>query len=223
MNPDTQPHKARVYLVDDHPILRQGLVLLISAQADMEICGEASVAQDALRGIADLAPDIAIVDISLEGMNGIELIRVIKQRQHSLRVLVLSMHDESLYAERALRGGADGYIMKAEPPEAILAAVRQVLNGDVFLSARMSKRILREVVGVEDHAASPMDRLTDRELEVFVHISQGLGTRQIAERLHVSIKTVESHRANIRERLALQDGNELLRYAIEWARIQPSS
>ena len=216
---DRPQGKAQVLLVDDHPIVRQGLGELINEQRDMAVCGEAASAHAALKEIAASRPDVAIVDISLKEGNGIELIKDVRRRHGDVPILVLSMHDESLYAERALRAGARGYIMKEAASDKILTAIRQVLRGEVYLSERMVGKLLNSVVGgtVEAEGAS-VDVLSDRELEVFLMIGQGLGTRQIAEKLHLSVKTIESYRAQIREKLKLADGNELLQYAIEWAK-----
>lgn len=216
---DRPKGKARVLLVDDHPILRQGLGELINEQQDMAVCGEAASAHAALKEMASSHPDVAIVDISLKEGNGIELIKDVQRRHDEVRILVLSMHDETLYAERALRAGARGYIMKEAASDSILTAIRQVLRGEVYLSDRMVGKLLNSVVGGAVEAdGPPVNVLSDRELEVFLLIGQGLGTRQIAEKLHLSVKTIESYRAQIRDKLKLADGNELLQYAIEWGK-----
>lgn len=209
--------KARVYIVDDHPVVRNGITMLINKEPDLEVCGEAEDAQTAISNIAAQKPDIAIVDISLKGMSGLELIKHVRARDESLPLLVLSMHDESLYAERVLRAGAMGYIMKQEAPERIVAAIRRVLAGDIYLSPAMSSRILQRFVGARAEAdESPLKQLSDRELEVFEYIGRGHGTRQIAEALHLSVKTIESHRENIKNKLNLRTGMELVQHAIRW-------
>ncbi len=209
------PKKFRVLLVDDHPILRQGLARLINEQKDLMVCGEFEDAAKALDSIENIKPDAAIVDISLKGASGIELLKNIKVRFPQLLVLVLSMHDESLYAERALRAGASGYIMKQEATEQVLVALRKVLGGEIYLSEPMSSKLMHQLVGGKPTAGSLLERLSDRELEIFGLIGQGRGTRQIAEQLHLSVKTVESHRAHIKEKLNLKNATELVHRAIQ--------
>ena len=171
----------------------------------------------ALELVATLMPDLVVVDISLKGSNGIELLKNIKVRYPRQAVLMLSMHDESLYAVRALRAGAAGYVMKQEATEKVLTAIRQVLNGEIYLSERMEKKMMHQLVGGRAaRTGSPLEDLSDRELEVFNLIGQGHGTRQIAEELHLSIKTIESHRAHIKEKLNLKNATELVQHAIQW-------
>jgi len=213
--PSLKKTKFRVLLVDDHPILRQGLARLINEQKDLMICGEFEEAAKALDSIEAAKPDAAIVDISLKGASGIELLKNIKVRFPQLLVLVLSMHDESLYAERALRAGASGYIMKQEATEQVLVALRRVLGGEIYLSEPMSSKLMHQLVGGKPTAGSLLERLSDRELEIFGLIGQGRGTRQIAEQLHLSVKTVESHRAHIKEKLNLKNATELVHRAIQ--------
>ncbi|HYE31771.1 MAG TPA: response regulator transcription factor [Methylomirabilota bacterium] len=210
--------KKRILLVDDHPIVRQGLAELIDAQKDLGVIGTASNMQTALDLIDKLIPDLVIVDISLSGNNGIELVKNIKVRHPKMLILMLSMHDESLYAVRSLRAGASGYIMKQEATDKVLTAIRQVLNGEIYLSEKMEKRMVSQLVGAgrTERTGNPIEDLTDRELEVFGLIGQGHGTRQIAEKLHLSIKTVESHRAHIKEKLNLKTATELVQHAIQW-------
>ncbi len=210
--------KKRILLVDDHPIVRQGLAELIDAQKDLTVTGTASNMQTALDLIDKLIPDLVIVDISLSGNNGIELVKNIKVRHPKMLILMLSMHDESLYAVRSLRAGASGYIMKQEATDKVLTAIRQVLNGEIYLSEKMEKRMVSQLVGAgrTERTGNPIEDLTDRELEVFGLIGQGHGTRQIAEKLHLSIKTVESHRAHIKEKLNLKTATELVQHAIQW-------
>ena len=208
--------KKTVFVVDDHPLLRQGLALLINQQEDLEVCGEAEEAQDAMQAIAQKSPDILIVDISLSGPDGLDLLKNIRASYPSLPVLILSMHDEAIYAERALRARANGYIMKQEATEKVLIAVRRILNGDVYLSDRMANKMLQQYIGGASAIQSRISALSDRELEVFRLIGEGRGTREIAEELHLSIKTVETYQAHIKEKLSLRSGRELIQHAIQW-------
>ncbi len=209
--------RRKVLVVDDHPIVRQGLTQLIGQEADMYVAGGAEDAAGALDAIEKLQPDIALVDISLRETNGIELIKDIKIRHPRLPVLVLSMHQESFYAERVLRAGARGYVTKEEATERLIQAIRQVLSGQVYLSDRMASKMLSKLVeGRPGTDGMSIERLSDRELEVFEFIGHGLTTRQISQRLNRSIKTVESHRANIKRKLKLQNATELLQYAVQW-------
>ena len=210
--------RMRVLIVDDHPAVREALALRIGRQPDLEVCGEAADMSEALRLIADARPDVAVVDISLKAGNGIDLIKRIKDRNDHIRMLVWSMHSESLYAERALRAGALGYINKDQATDRIVEAIRRVLEGRVYLSAAMTERLLQRAVGgARDEATrSPLDVLADRELEVFRLIGAGVKTAEIAERLHVSVKTVETYRDRIRHKLDLGDGTELAHYATQW-------
>jgi DNA-binding NarL/FixJ family response regulator len=209
--------KKRVLLVDDHPVLRHGLAQLINQQADLMVCGEADNTHSAMTMIASLKPDIAVVDLGLRKSMGIELIKDLKVQHPTLPILVLSMHDESLYTERALRAGARGYIMKEEPGEEILLAIRRVLNGRIYLSSNMGTKLLTPIVnGCLDVSSSPIDRLSDRELEVFQLLGKAYETRQIAETLRVSVKTVESYREHIKVKLNLENSTQLIRRAVEW-------
>ncbi|MDB6131754.1 MAG: two component transcriptional regulator, LuxR family [Verrucomicrobiales bacterium] len=189
---------------------------LINHEKDLMICGQYEDAGEAFKGVEDHRPDLAVIDISLKGSSGIELLKNIKCNFPNVLVLMLSMHDESLYAERVLRAGAAGYIMKQEATERILIAIRKVLNGEVYLSERMSTKLMHQLVGGRAASGgSLMERLSDRELEVFGLIGQGKGTRQIAEQLHLSVKTIESHRAHIKEKLNLKNATELVHRAIQ--------
>lgn len=209
--------KARVLLVDDHPIVRQGLGQLINEEPDLAIVAEAEDFPQALAAVDAANPDVAIVDISLKDRSGIELIKEIRARRPGLPILVLSMHDESLHAERVLRAGAKGYIMKQEATEQVMNAIRRVLRGEVYLSERMSSRLVnRLVAGPQNAGGSPIERLSDREFEVFQMIGQGVGPSEIAERLGLSVKTVETHRERIKEKLNLASGSELIRYAMQY-------
>jgi DNA-binding NarL/FixJ family response regulator len=213
----TQTAKKTVLVVDDHPLMRHGLALLINQQQDMQVCGEAEEAQAAMHAIAQLQPDIMILDISLSGPDGLELLKNIRASNPDLPVLVLSMHDEAIYAERALRARANGYIMKQEATEKVLVAVRRILNGEVYLSERMSNKMLQQYIGgAPSMIQSRIASLSDRELEVFRLIGEGRATREIAEELHLSIKTVETYQAHIKEKLALRSGRELIQHAIQW-------
>jgi DNA-binding NarL/FixJ family response regulator len=213
----TSPKKYKVYVVDDHPIVRQGLGLMINREADMFVCGEAEEGHSALQELATLQPDVMIVDISLIGPDGIELVKAIRARNVSLPILMLSMHDESTYAERAIRAGANGYIMKQEATEKVLVAIRRILDGGVYLSDRIAGKMLQQYVrGAATVKHSPMADLSDRELEVFRLIGDGHATRQIAEELHISVKTVETYQAHIKEKLSLRNARELMQHAIEW-------
>lgn len=202
--------------MDDHPIVRHGLTEMINHEKDLMVCGTAEDLRKALEQITALKPDLVVVDISLKGSNGIELLKNIKVRYPKMLVLMLSMHDEALYAVRALRAGAPGYIMKQEATKKVLTAIRQVLAGEIYLSEKMEKKMMQQLAGGRaGRTGSPIEDLSDRELEVFGLIGQGHGTRQIAEELHLSIKTIESHRAHIKEKLNLKNATELLQHAIQ--------
>jgi len=214
---EASSRKIRVLVVDDHPIVRQGLSQLINQEPDLMVCGQAEDARTALEAIDPSQPDILIVDVSLDGPDGIELLKTVRAKDARLPVLILSMHDESLYAERALRAGANGYIMKQEATERVLVAIRQILGGEVYVSERMAKKMVQQFIGGSGVSKrSIIDELTDRELEVFRLIGQGHGTRQIAEELHLSVKTVESYYAHIKEKLSLKNARELVQHAVQW-------
>jgi DNA-binding NarL/FixJ family response regulator len=209
--------KKTVFVVDDHPIVRQGLTLLINQEADLAVCGEAEEMHSALPAIQSARPDILIVDISLNGPDGLELLKNVRITSPRLPVLILSMHDESIYAERALRAGANGYIMKQEATEKVLVALRRILSGEIYVSDRIANSMLRHYVrGANPSEHSSVSDLTDRELEVFRLIGEGHGTRQIAETLHLSVKTVESYQAHIKEKLSLRSARELVQHAVQW-------
>ena len=213
----TDPAKRTVFIVDDHPIIRQGLALLINREPDLIVCGDAEETSSALRRIEELKPELVIVDISLNGPDGLDLLKNIRARDPDLPVLILSMMDELLYAERGLRAGANGYIMKQQATEQVLVAIRRILGGEIYLSERMANKMLHLFVGGSPKKqSSPVADLTDRELEVFRLIGEGHGTRQIADELHLSIKTVESYQAHIKEKLLLRNGRELVQRAIQW-------
>lgn len=210
-------NKHTILIVEDHPIVRQGLAQMVNHEKDLTVCGAAEDPKQAVEQIESLQPELVLLDISLKGGNGIELLKNIKVRFPKTLVLMLSMHDEALYAVRALRAGASGYVMKQEATEKVLTAIRHVLNGEIYLSDRMEKKMMQQLVGGRSsRTGSPLEDLSDRELEVFGLIGQGHGTRQIAEQLHLSIKTIESHRAHIKEKLNLRNANELVQHAIQW-------
>jgi len=213
--------KARVFLVDDHPITRQGVAVLINQERDLTVCGEADSAPKALEMIGKLVPDLAVIDISLKSMSGIELIKNIKVLNPKLAVLVMSMHDESLYAERALRAGAQGYIMKHEASEKILTAIQRVLAGELYLSEGMKEKMVHRIVNTKrEDAGFSIFKLSDREMEVFQLIGNGYSTREIASRLNLSVKTIDSYREHLKLKLALEHGTDLVRYAIQWVKSQ---
>jgi DNA-binding NarL/FixJ family response regulator len=215
--PQTHEHKTRILIVDDHPIVREGIAKLIDHENDLTVCGQAEDAHQAIKAIKTLKPDMVIVDISLKDTSGIDLIKDIQAQNPKLPVLTLSMHDESLYAERALRAGAKGYIMKHEAPEMVVTAIRTVLSGQLYISDKVSTRIMHKLIGTKANIpVAGVDALSDRELEVFLLIGQGFGTRQIAEKLFLSVKTIETYRAHIKEKLGLTDAAQLLQYAIQW-------
>jgi DNA-binding NarL/FixJ family response regulator len=206
----------RIMLVDDHPVMRNGLAQLIDQEPDLKVCGQYEDSPGAFSAIASTKPDLAIVDLSLKGGSGLDLVKNIKAAYPHVLILVLSMHDESLYAERVLHAGASGYIMKQEAADQVLSAIRKVLNGGIHLSEGMSSKFVhRMATGKATAGASAMERLSDRELEVFRLIGEGRGTRQIAQHLHLSVKTVESHRAHLKEKLNLTTANELVLLAIQ--------
>lgn len=214
--PDESAKKRRVIIVDDHPLFRHGIGDLINAESDLEVCGEADSAPTALDAIRRLKPDLVIVDISLKGTNGIELVKSIKAEYPKLAMLVLSMHDESLYALRALRAGARGYVMKQEALDRVMGAMRQVLTGEIYVSPAMSERMLHEFVAGNSTGGSLTDKLTDRELEILNLIGRGRGVQEIAQELHLSAKTVETHRAHIKEKFNFKTARELARFAVQW-------
>ena len=217
----TEESKTKIIIVDDHAIVRRGLSELVNGEDDLMVCGQAEDAHQAMQAIKTLKPDMVIVDISLKETSGMELIKDIKAQYPNLSVLALSMHDEAVYAERVLRAGAEGYIMKAEATENIVTAIRKVLSGQIYLSDRMAPKMVRKLVGVAPNmGSSPINCLSDRELEVFSLIGQGYATRQIAEKLYLSIKTIETYRAHIKDKLNLADAAELLQYAIRWVKSQ---
>jgi DNA-binding NarL/FixJ family response regulator len=220
----TAKSTTRVFLVDDHPIVRMGLAQLINQEAGFTVCGEAENIEKAVIGIAEHIPDIIIIDLSLGEGNGLELIKSLRDTNPEVKMLVLSIHDEEVYAERALRAGAGGYIMKHEAAETVIVAIRKVMRDDIYLSERMSGRLLSKIFhGKLTSCALSLDHLSARELEVFQLIGDGWSTKQIAERLGLSIKTIETYREKIKIKLTLKDSSELLRQAIRWRQYECST
>ena len=215
----TRLSESRIFVVDDHPLVRQGIAQFINQEKDLKVCGEASDGHEALSVMDEMNPDLVIVDIEMKGLSGMELVRNMKVQYPKVPVLMLSMHDESLYAERALRAGARGYLMKEEDPEKVVQAIRIVLSGDVYVSEKATSKILKLLSDskAQDQGTS-VDRLSDRELEVFRMIGGGYRTRHIAEKLILSAKTVESYKARLKQKLMLKDAAELARYAAEWVK-----
>jgi len=210
---------ARILIVDDHPLIRQGLILLLRTQRGLEVCGEADDAMSAMSAAESLEPDLVILDLSLGYTNGIDLIKDLRSRFPQLRILVLSMHDEAFYAERALRAGAGGYVMKGGPLEDVVLAVEKVLEGKVFVSEKMASQLMNRLVSDKSTQRDcSVAALSDRELRVMEMIGEGLGTGQIARNLNLSVKTIETHRARIKDKLRLKDATALRQYAIQWLR-----
>ena len=209
--------RKKILLVDDHPLMRRGQADLLGREPDLVVCGEAGTAREAMAAIAKLSPDLVLTDMALPDKNGLELIKDIQALHPGLPVLAMSMQDESLYAARVLRAGGRGYVMKAEGPERLAIAIRDVLNGQVVLSARMAAKMLEAMVGPAGKTSdTPESRLSDRELEVLRLFGEGWSTEEIATRLHLSPKTVDVHRANIKEKLSLKSTPEFQRHAIRW-------
>lgn len=210
--------KIKIFIVEDHPLMRRGIVNVINEESDLIVCGEADNPATALSGVQQLKPDLLIVDISLNGTDGIDLIKNVRTFQPDLLVLVLSMHDETTYAQRALRAGAQGYIMKKDAADKVIKAIRKVLSGVIYLSERAGTQILQQIMQGRKpgETASPIERLSDRELQVVRLIGQGQTTRDIAKGLRLSIKTIEAHRAHIKDKLALDNGTELVKFCVHW-------
>lgn len=209
--------RRRVLIVDDHPVFRRGMAALIEDQEDLTACGEAESAMVALEAMRQLKPDVALMDINLPGTNGIELIKMALAEHPKLIILILSVHSESLYALRALRAGAKGYVMKGEALENVLGALRKVIGGGIYVSSKFTERLIFKAIRSEDAGlGSPVDKLSDRELEVLQLMGKGFGTRDSASTLNLSIKTIETHRAHIKEKLGFKDPGEMTRFAIDW-------
>jgi len=209
--------RSKIFVVDDHPLIREGLVRLIALQPDLKFCGQASTAHQALKIIPTLKPDLVILDITLAGSNGMGLIKDMKLRSLKSFILVLSMHDEALYAERALKAGAKGYIMKHQAPKELLKAIHRILDGEIYLSEMMEAKMLHKIAdSSSQESAFPEGSLSDRELQTFQLIGQGRGTREIAAELNISPKTVESYRAHIKVKMSLKNAHELTQHAVHW-------
>ncbi len=220
--PTTAAHRHGILVVDDHPFMRAGLAQLIERQPDLCLSGEAGNPTEAFAIFARAQPALVLTDLTMPGRSGLEFIRDLRAARSDVAVLVVSMHDELVYAERVLRAGARGYIMKEAGGENLLAAIRQVLRGERYVSPRVAERILDNVSARRPRGStSPIEKLTDREFEVFQHIGQGMSTRQIAAQLHLSPKTVDVHRGHIKEKLALKDVTALVRHAVRWVETQP--
>lgn len=211
--------ETQILIVDDHPMVRRGLSDMLSREPGLKVCAEASHAGEALEKASAARPDLIIIDLSLQEGSGLELIKQIRAQSSDVKMLVVSMHDEKLFAERALHAGAQGYINKGASPEEFIQAIRSVLKGKVYLSPQMTERVLERCVDQDsaELSASPIESLTDRELEVFLLIGQGLTTRQIAEHLSLSVKTIETHRDSIKQKLNVRTGAELNRQAVAWS------
>lgn len=217
MKSSLKTKKSKIFIVDDHPILRQGLAMLINQEDDMIFCGEAGNAGDAVLGIEKIKPDLALIDISLEGTSGLELTKNILAKNPQMLILIISMYDEAVYVERVLKAGARGYLTKREANDHIITAIRQVLKGEIYVSEKWKEKLMQKFLG---RATAPNSSyavsLSDRELEVLQFTGQGYVTRQVAEELHVSVKTIESHYANIKHKLDLKNSHELIQYAVKW-------
>jgi DNA-binding NarL/FixJ family response regulator len=207
----------RLLLIDDHPIMRYGLAQLVADEAALEVCGQAGTAKEGLAAVETLKPDLVVIDLTLPDKSGLELLKDIQALFPQLHCLVLSMHDEAMYAERALRAGARGYLMKEVAAEQFIHAVQKVLSGGIYVSESMASRMLEQaLIGKGRSAACGLEQLTDRELEVLGHIGSGKATKIIAEQMGISTRTVEAHRSHIKDKLGLTDGAELVRYAVQW-------
>lgn len=206
----------RVILIDDHPIMRHGLAQLVRAETGLTVCGEAGSAREGLEVVGKLKPDLAVIDLTLPDKNGLELVKDIRAAHPATQCLVLSMHDEALYGERALRAGARGYVMKEEAADHLITAIHKVLSGGLYVSETLNLRMLEQVTGASRTKVSGMDALTDRELEILTLIGKGVPTKNIAVQLSISARTVEAHRAHIKEKLGITDGAALVRHAVQW-------
>jgi len=216
---DATSAKRRIFIVDDHAMFRDGLRRLIDLEPDLTVCGDAPDATSGLRGMGETSPDLVIVDISLDTTSGIDLIKVIKRDYEDMPVLVVSMHSESLYGDRALRAGAMGYVMKSEPATTVIAAIRKVLGGNVHISERMATLVVSKFVkGETDQLPSLLETLSDRELEVFRMLGQGKGTREIAQEMNVALPTISSFKNRIKEKLKLKNSTEMILFSLQWFR-----
>jgi two-component system, NarL family, response regulator FusR len=216
----SSPRRAtQILIVDDHPIIREGMMHLLNLQEDLHVCSAVGSAEEAMAAMS-IQPDFVIVDISLQSDSGLELVKTLRHRYPNLPILVLSMHDESLYAERALRSGANGYLMKLEATEHVISAIREVLAGNIYVSAAMHEKLARALAVPHKRPEGPIASLSEREFEVLHLIGLGFGTREIAKKLNRSVKTIEAHQANIKEKLNVRNGKELMRFAIQWIESQ---
>ena len=219
LSPEPMAAKRRIFIVDDHAMFRDGLRRLIDLEPDLTVCGDAPDAASGLNGIRESAPDLVIVDISLDTTSGIDLIKAVKRDHEDMPVLVVSMHSESLYGDRALRAGSMGYVMKSEPATTVVAAIRKVLSGNVHMSETMATMVVSKFVkGETDQIPSPLEALSDREMEVFRMLGQGKGTREIAQEMNVALPTISSFKNRIKEKLAFKNSTEMILYALQWFR-----
>lgn len=210
------PSKKKIYIVDDHPLMRKGMAMTLENSVEFTVCGQSESAEEALSEIPTLKPDGCVVDISLPGMNGIELVKNLLAQLPDLKILVISRHDEELYAERAIRAGAKGYLMKLEAGEVLVSAVQQIMNGSIYLSDKIGSQLIMKIASGQSTGDNPLELLSDRELEVFELTGKGESTKEIAQRLHVSVKTIDTYRARIKEKMHLKSANELMRRAVQW-------
>jgi len=211
-----EPGKIEVIIVDDHPVVCHGIAQIIAQDDGLHVCAIAEDARTGFEAIKKHKPDVAIIDISLKDISGIELIKWVKDQDLNVAMLVISMHDEAVYAERALKAGALGYLMKQESPDKIIQAIRQILKGEIYVSDSVAKRMMRHLINAPNDKDTSIDRLSDRELEVFQLIGQGLKSKQIAEKLCLSVKTIETYQSNLKEKLILNSALELAQYAVQW-------
>ena len=214
--PNNNLGKIEIIIIDDHPVVCQGLAQIVSQDDNLHVCAIAEDAKTGFEAIKKHKPDVAIIDISLKDISGIELIKWVKDLDLNVAMLVISIHDEAVYAERALKAGALGYLMKQESPDKIIQAIRQILKGEIYVSDSVAKRMMRHLLKGHDEKTMPIDRLSDRELEVFQMIGRGFKPKQIANKLCLSIKTVETYQSNIKEKLFLKNAFELAQYAVQW-------
>lgn len=225
-SPTSEAHRAevaarRLLIIDDHPVFRHGVSHLLSKVPEITIVGEADNAQAALHAMRQLDPEVALIDVSMPGTNGIELIKLMLAEHPRLIILMVSMHDESLYALRALRAGAKGYVMKQQAMENLVEALRKVISGGTYVSPQFSERLVFKAIQSRDtDFGTPVDKLSDRELEVLQLFGRNKTTREIAERLHLSVKTIETHRAHIKEKLGFRDAEEMVKFAVEWMTVE---
>lgn len=210
------PEKKKIYIVDDHPLMRKGMAMTLENSVEFTVCGQSESAEDALSEIPSIKPDACVVDISLPGMNGIELVKNLLAQLPDMKILVVSRHDEELYAERAIRAGAKGYVMKLEAGDVLVTAVRQIMNGGIYLSDKIGSQLIMKIASGQSAGDNPLEILSDRELEVFELTGKGESTKEIAQRLHVSVKTIDTYRARIKEKMNLKTANELMRRAVQW-------